>query len=350
MPSHEHKYYHLQEILLFSCLGCFSLFFFINSKEIPLRYQETFTTSQAYLAVIILFNGVGLSMMYIDRSIRSAYTRIVSSRRKMTEFMIIYAVMLFAVNYLLLVSIKFIINSPNPFRMASHGFRNLIIVWMIELVVFGLLMVNNFYRSLVSLYKKNAELEESAMKAQYQALQNQLNPHFLFNSLNTLISEIEYNPETAVLFTRNLSDVYRYILQCQDKKMVSLRSELDFMDSYIFLHKVRLGDCIIVENNIGNNYNNAMVPPLTLQLIIENIIKHNIISRKKPMKVVISVNENTRYMSVLNYKRPKKDVTYSGKGLSNLRQRYRLLCGKSIAIEETNEYFTIKVPLLNEQD
>ena len=214
MPSREHKYYYLLEVLLFSCLGCFSLFFFINTKDIPVRYQETFTTSQAYLAVIILFNGVGLSMMYIDRSIRSAYTRIVSSRRKMTEFMVICAVMLLAVNYLLLVSIKFIIDSPNPFRIESHGFRNLIIVWMIELVVFGLLMVNNFYRSLVSLYKKNAELEESAMKTQYQALQNQLNPHFLFNSLNTLISEIEYNPETAVQFTRNLSDVYRYILQC----------------------------------------------------------------------------------------------------------------------------------------
>lgn len=348
MPSREHKYYYLLEVLLFSCLGCFSLFFFINSKDIPVRYQETFTTSQAYLAVIILFNGVGLSMMYIDRSIRSAYTRIVSSRKKMTEFMVICAVMLLAVNYLLLVSIKFIIDSPNPFRIESHGFRNLIIVWMIELVVFGLLMVNNFYRSLVSLYKKNAELEESAMKTQYQALQNQLNPHFLFNSLNTLISEIEYNPETAVQFTRNLSDVYRYILQCQDKKMVSLRSELDFMDSYIFLHKVRLGDCISVENNIGNSYDDAMVPPLTLQLIIENIIKHNVISRTKPMKVIISVDENTKYMSVSNCKRPKKEVVSSGKGLSNLRQRYRLLCGKSIVIEDTDDYFTIKVPLLNE--
>lgn len=130
--------------------------------------------------------------------------------------------------------------------------------------------------------------------------------------------------------------------------MVSLRSELDFMDSYIFLHKVRLGDCISVENNIGNSYDDAMVPPLTLQLIIENIIKHNVISWTKPMEVVISVDENTKYMSVSNCKRPKKEVVSSGKGLSNLRQRYRLLCGKSIVIEDTDDYFTIKVPLLNE--
>lgn len=349
MPD-ERKYHSFLEILLFSCLGCFSLYIMINSSEIPARYQDMLTTTQAYLAVIILFNGIGLSLMYMNRSIRNAYDSLVSSRRRMVSFIILSAVLLFAVNYLILVIIKLIINSDNPFGLAWHGFRNIFIVWMIEMTVFGLLMATSFYRSLVSLYKRTAELEESAVRTQYQALQNQLNPHFLFNSLNTLISEIEYNPETAVMFTRNLSDVYRYVLQCQDRKLVPLGQELEFTGSYIYLHSVRLGNCLSIENSVPHERYGDMVPSLTMQLLLENIIKHNVISRSRPMHIRIYIDRNTGYLCVSNGKAPKKDVVSSGKGLANLARRYELLCRKQIIIENLDKSFTIKVPLLNEKD
>ena len=145
------------------------------------------------------------------------------------------AALLFLLNYALLVFVKMMIEVPTPFRVKSEGWVLLIVIWLVELVIVSLVLVNQSFRQTLKLYRETAILQESTTKAQYVALQNQLNPHFLFNSLNVLISEIEYNPQSAIEFTRNLSDVYRYILQCQDQRLALLGDELDFLDSYIVL-------------------------------------------------------------------------------------------------------------------
>ena len=150
----------------------------------------------------------------------------------------------------------------------------------------------------VRLYKRAEELEESTAEARYRTLQNQLNPHFLFNSLNTLVSEIEYNPVNAIEFTRNLADTYRYILYCQDKHTVELNEELQFLDTYVLLQKVRLGDCLQVDNRIADKFGETPVPPLSLQLLVENVIKHNVISMKKPMTVNVDGTAGRRCMDL----------------------------------------------------
>ncbi|MEG1748103.1 MAG: histidine kinase, partial [Tannerellaceae bacterium] len=212
-----------------------------------------------------------------------------------------------------------------------------------------LTMVNNFYRQMIALHQRAAQLEDNSIQAQYAALQSQLNPHFLFNSLNTLISEIEYNPHNAALFTRHLSDVYRYILQCQEQRLVTLRSELEFLNSYIFLHKVRLGDCIRVKNLLPESLLEAKLPPLTLQLLAENVIKHNTIRSGKPMTIVLSYDDDDDELLVMsNEISPKKGVAPSGTGLKNLAARYQLICDRTIHIEEDTQSFTVKIPLLNE--
>ena len=192
------------------------------------------------------------------------------------------------------------------------------------------------------------KLEESSIKAQYTALQNQLNPHFLFNSLNTLISEIEYNPENAVVFTQKLSDVYRYILKSQEQGLVTLRNELEFLDSYIYLHQVRLGKCIQLENKIPPTLLNKKIPSLTLQLLIENVIKHNIINMENPMVIHLDYSDKDQTLSVRNKIKLKKDVAKSGMGLKNLSTRYLLIYNLHITIIDDSEYFTVKIPLLNE--
>lgn len=188
----------------------------------------------------------------------------------------------------------------------------------------------------------------SSLKAQYQALQSQLNPHFLFNSLNALIAEIEYSPEKAIEFTRYLSDVYRYILQSQERQMVPLREELEFLHSFIFLHKVRLGECITVENRIKPSLLDSCIPPLTLQLLVENIIKHNIISLSKPMNILLDTEDSPLRLVVKNQIRSKQGIVPSGKGLMNLAKRYRLLCNQEIQITKDSTCFIVKVPLLDE--
>ena len=237
---------------------------------------------------------------------------------------------------------------PFPFVLSSPGLRLIMIIWLVEIVIVSLSITSAFYRQLVILHEKTMKLEESSIKAQYTALQNQLNPHFLFNSLNTLISEIEYNPENAVVFTQKLSDVYRYILKSQEQGLVTLRDELEFLDSYIYLHQVRLGKCIQLENKMTPHCYNKKIPSLTLQLLIENVIKHNIINMENPMVIHLDYSDKDQTLSVRNKIKLKKDVAKSGMGLKNLSARYLLICNLHITIIDDSEYFTVKIPLLNE--
>lgn len=165
--------------------------------------------------------------------------------------------------------------------------------------------------------------------------------------MNTLISEIRYNPKNAELFTQHLSDVYRYTLQCQNQRLVTLQDELGFLDSYIFLHQVRLGDCIYVHNNVPDEWKEMKMPPLTLQLLVENVIKHNVIHSGKPMVIELCNVEEPPTLIICNPIRPKKCGVVSGMGLKNLSARYKLLCNQDIVIENESDKFTVKIPLLS---
>lgn len=167
-----------------------------------------------------------------------------------------------------------------------------------------------------------------------------------FNSLNTLIAEIEYNPSNAVRFTRNLSDVYRYVLQSQDKTLITLGEELEFIQSYLFLHEVRLGNCIACNITIPTEAMEYQLPPLTLQLLVENVIKHNSINSNKPMDITIQIVDH--FLVVSNPIHAKKSDTTSGVGLQNLSNRCKLMIGTDIIINNENQIFTVKVPLIYE--
>jgi len=337
---------YLWDVLLFSGIGCFSYFLLVYYADIPSQYQDRLMTFQAFSAVVVLFNGVGLSVKYINEKLMMYYQFFLKNHRMLSIGLITAAIILFISNYLLLVSTKLLIESPHPFMLKDKGLYVMLTVWFIELIIVGQFMLNRFYVDLVKLYKRAEELEEKTAQARYMALQNQLNPHFLFNSLNTLISEIEYNPMNAIEFTRNLADTYRYILYCQDKHTIPLREELDFLNTYILLQKVRLGDCLNINNTIDEKYWDVPIPPLTLQLLIENVIKHNIISLSKPMEVKLTteVRDKEVWLSVSNPIKLKQGVASSGKGLMNLSQRYKLLCNRELIIENNKNKFVIKVP------
>ena len=249
-------------------------------------------------------------------------------------------------NYGLLVAAKLIGRAENPFTFQIGGIRILLVVWLVELVILGLLLANRSIKNALRLQQKTAQLQKENNAARYTALQNQLNPHFLFNSLNTLIAEIEYNPANAVRFTRNLSDVYRYVLQSQDKTLITLGEELEFIQSYLFLHEVRLGNCITCNITIPTEAMEYQLPPLTLQLLVENVIKHNSINSNKPMEITIYIADH--FLVVSNPIHVKKSDTSSGVGLQNLSNRCKLMIGTDILINNENQIFTVKVPLIYE--
>ena len=195
--------------------------------------------------------------------------------------------------------------------------------------------------------EKEMLLKESA-EARFAALRNQINPHFLFNSFNVLSTLVHKNPETASKFIEQLSKVYRYLLSNQNNRVVTLQQELDFLDAYIYLLKIRFGNNLNINNEIDSQ-ESLHIAPATLQMLIENAIKHNIVSKSKPLN--IHLYKNGKYFVIENdvqLKAVKEDSTNTG--LSNIRQRYNYLCGKDTVIVNSNGKFTVKIPVLNLND
>jgi sensor histidine kinase YesM len=204
----------------------------------------------------------------------------------------------------------------------------------------------DFFRQWVKSVKESERSKKEQIRSQYEVLKNQINPHFLFNSLNALTGLIEEGKEQSTRFVKKLSQVYRYILDNKDREVVPLREEMDFIRSFIFLNKIRHKENLIFNIDIHDEQT-FMIPPLALQLVVENCIKHNIISKDKPLTIEI-YNEGTKFIVVRNNLQVKSSLSSgrSGIGLVNLRERYKYLSDEPVRIEESNDYFMVKLPIL----
>ncbi|MFT3682043.1 MAG: histidine kinase [Ferruginibacter sp.] len=190
------------------------------------------------------------------------------------------------------------------------------------------------------------QLERAKAESELEALKNQIDPHFIFNSLNTLSHLIEDNPGNAKMFNDNLADVYRYILQNKARNLVLLKDEMDFLESYFSLLKMRFEDAVQMSCAVNEHLLSVyLVPPISIQLLVENAIKHNEFSVKQPLLISISMHENV--LVVHNSITKKAFVKTSSKiGLVNLNERYKLLTQQSITISEDDKNFTVQLPLL----
>ena len=185
--------------------------------------------------------------------------------------------------------------------------------------------------------RKTAELE-------FELLKNQVNPHFLFNSFNSLIALIEENPAKAIEFTDKLSDYFRNMLFYRDQPLIELREELKLLRNYFDLLKLRFSENIYLKVS-GEDFN-CKIAPLTLQLLLENAIKHNDFSKFKPMYIFVDINEQRiLFKNTLNRKKLMRDST--GFGLESIRIRYQLLTEKSISVSQDDSFFTVIIPAIN---
>ncbi|MEO6733443.1 MAG: histidine kinase [Ferruginibacter sp.] len=194
---------------------------------------------------------------------------------------------------------------------------------------------------------KAEELNYAKSEAELTALKNQIDPHFIFNSINTLSHLIKTAPDVAYLFNNNLATIYRYILFNKDREFVLLKEELEFVSHNFYLFRIRYEKAVNLRIEIADvKTENFLIPPISLQLLVENAIKHNEFSDGLPMSILIQVNNN--YVTVKNKIIPKKYFIPSSKiGLHNLSNRYRILTKKEIIIEEDAGYFIVKLPLLS---
>jgi hypothetical protein len=205
-----------------------------------------------------------------------------------------------------------------------------------------------FYKELQKKKVTEHRIIAGTASAQFDALKNQLDPHFLFNSLNVLTSLIDENPDAAQQFTTSLSKVYRYVLEQKNKELVSVDEELQFAKTYIRLLKMRFEDSIIFEIPEKANNPEAKVVPLSLQLLLENAVKHNIVNSSNPLH--IKIYENQGNLVVENRLQPKEVLKKSsGVGLANIKQRYSLLSNKAVNINKTASHFSVTIPMLTKQ-
>ena len=200
-------------------------------------------------------------------------------------------------------------------------------------------------------WKENLQRSEALARANLQAelemLRSQLDPHFMFNSLNTLAALIEDHNEPAHTYLEQLADVYRYVLLSRNKITVPLAEEMAFVDAYLYLNKIRFRDDLWVEQCIEPTAYATHVAPLSLQLLVENAIKHNAISLESPLHVTLTIESDARYVRVQNNVQPKTGLQQSTKvGLRNLVNQYRLLTEQPVEVLRENGLFTVRVPLL----
>ena len=219
------------------------------------------------------------------------------------------------------------------------------------ILVFSL-MIMAVYESLYSLSEWNklaveAEaLKRENLQSQLESLKEQVKPHFLFNSLSTLIGLIDEDKTRAKKFVEELAFVYRYLLQSSEKELIPLSEELIFIKAYYYLLKTRFDERLMLDIYISRETMHQMIPPLTLQILLENAVKHNIISKDKPLRVVIADSGPHRIMMSNNLQRKSSPIPSTQTGLANIAAKYKLMQQPTPEIHETTEKFSVELTLI----
>lgn len=228
---------------------------------------------------------------------------------------------------------------PGQYNLAIMVGILVIIIYVVGLVAY------NYHKTLSAFTAENQHLKQEQLELNYRSLQDKLNPHFLFNNLSTLIAIIRQDKNTAITFTENLSDVYRYVLLKKDDTLVPVQEEITFIETYIALHHERLGDALnFTAEDIPPHY---FIPPLSLQLLIENAIKHNVASSQSPLH--LKIYSAGDYLCVENNLQLKQSSYSTQTGLGNLIKRYRFLTDKQVKVIEDDDRFIVKIPLLQKE-
>ena len=325
--------------------GIFFFTFFTDDKSLN-NLMISFLVAFLYTMVFTFGNGL------INDYLNSKYSWIENTKTRIVlgiiATILVNVFLVLGCNY-----INFIIlqkNDPERFLSGTMGWINWLII-NIALLVSAILHAKGFMDE----WKKSSRKEVVEQKliaksanAQFESLKNQLDPHFLFNSLNVLSSLIDENPHQAQRFTASMSKIYRYVLEQKDKELVTVEEEVEFAKTYCNLLKTRFEDSVNFEFNVSEAELKSYVVPLSLQLLLENCIKHNFATSNKPLQIKIYAENG--FLFIENNLQQREQVKESaGIGLSNIVQRYSLLTKENVFIEKSQDFFRVKIPMLTKK-
>lgn len=236
--------------------------------------------------------------------------------------------------------------SPEEAHMGVYD--NIVIAIIVTLICVSIneviFFLNKWKKSLV----ETEQLKRQNIESQYAALTSQVNPHFLFNSLNALNSLIQNDPEKALIFNREFAKIYRYVLDSKDKLVVTLQDELNFLNSYLYLQKIRYDNALLYQIEINYSCMDYYLPPLSIQLLVENSIKHNEVSEEKPLHIKIT-GDNAELTITNNYQPIEHDIKHEGIGLKNLIERYSHYTDIVPLFKIENNEYIARIPLLKDE-
>lgn len=326
-------------------VGILIFVFFTQEKTLE-NALLAFGISLMYSMVIGLGNG------FVNDFLSSKFSWVEQTRTRVITGIIgtlfINVLMVFACNYVNFIIIQK--NDPAKFFSGEMGLFNWATV-NISLLISAILHAKSFIEE----WKKAAKKEVVEQKiiarsanAQFESLKNQLDPHFLFNSLNVLSALIDENLDQAQRFTSSMSKIYRYVLDEKDKELVTVEDELDFAKTYCELLKTRFEDSVNFRFEIEEKVKPMFVVPLSLQLLLENAIKHNFATSSKPLDIRI-FSENG-FLCIENNLQTREIIKErEGIGLSNIVQRYSLITDRNVFIEKSDQFFKVKIPILSQK-
>ncbi len=249
---------------------------------------------------------------------------------------------------LIIIAIIFVVVGNLPFIEKFGSLHDYLYSTQFYISATTATLINIFTVTFIEFFfqmKRNDALQKENLKMQYQQLKNQINPHFLFNSLNVLVSLINKDSQQAVCYTQKLSQIYRYVLSQDTRELIYLADEIEFIKTYIEVLRIRYGDALRCDIDVSNEGLEQLIPPMSLQLLVENAVKHNAVSVKKPLTITITTDLNS--ITISNNIIPRSRVGDStGIGLSNLKQKYLILSKQSIIIDKNSNNFNVTLPLL----
>jgi len=336
-------------VLVILLLGVFFQFSLDVIFSLMYKNHQLITHLYNYIISCILSFLVLLALTWISKWLNEKYSwERAPGRRFYMQVILITVAMVLVINALRFLII--VIFKPGTFiRLLDEMVVTVFFVFMGLLLVFidlGVNLQNKWRYSLAEIERYRSE----NIKTQFEMLRIQVNPHFLFNSLNTLSSLIYQDRDTASGYVRELSSVYRYILDKRQQEIVSLQEELQFTASYIYLQRIRFDRKLTINLTIDPAQLILNIVPLTLQILIENAVKHNIVSEKRPLTVEI-FSEGEQMIAVSNNLQKKTGETYSsGIGLDNIRNRLSVLTKNKVVVTETENIFKVSVPLLTSDE
>ena len=286
---------------------------------------------------------VDIYIVYYFRKLYSDYKqyrkRLILQSLTVFSFTLLYAI----------INGIFIQFSPQEMLLPEERPTSLQIIYasLTTTVIVGAIYEGVYAFSRWGAYKVESErLKKEHLNAQLKALKNQINPHFLFNSLNTLTSMIPDDPDEAVHFVQKLSKVYRYVLQIKHDELITLREELECIESYQFLLESRFGENLHISIDIPEDKKDYYVVPLALQMLIENAIKHNIISNTKPLYIDVGLSRKGDLVVSNNLQRKKQGIESTKTGLQNIKTRYEIISNRKVEVIASQEHYWVILPLL----